>query len=143
MSKLDIACTCGRIRRASRALTRVYDEALAGAGLTTPQFGLLRALGRLGSASVTELAAATGHERSALTRMLRPLADAGFVVIGAGPDQRCRGLALTDAGRAAIKRAEPGWEVAQARVEALLGAKDRATLFALLERVEAIDEVAA
>ena len=140
MSKLDIACACGRIRRASRALTRLYDAALDASGLTTTQFGLLRSVGRLGSASVTELAAATGHERSAITRLLRPLADAGFVIIGAGSDQRSRGIALTDTGRAAIAGAEPGWEAAQARVEAALGAEDRAALFALLERVEAIDD---
>jgi DNA-binding MarR family transcriptional regulator len=141
--KLDIACACGRIRRASRALTRLYDESLADAGLTTTQFGLLRSLGRIGPASVTELAAATGHERSALTRLLRPLVDAGFVADGAGSDQRSRGVALTDAGRAAIARGEPGWARMQARVEAALGVEDRDALFALLERIEAIEPEAA
>ncbi|MFC3712200.1 MarR family winged helix-turn-helix transcriptional regulator [Sphingoaurantiacus capsulatus] len=143
MSKLDIACACGRIRRASRALTRLYDAALDGAGLTTTQFSILRSLARLDGASVTELAAAMGHERSGLTRLLRPLADAGYVQMGSGVDQRSHGLRITDAGRGAIARALPGWEAMQARVETCLGTEDRAALFDLLERIEAIDAKAA
>jgi DNA-binding MarR family transcriptional regulator len=129
-------CACARVRRASRALTRLYDGELAGTGLTVTQFAILRSLTRLGSASVGELAKATGHERSAMTRALRPLADAGFVDIGAGTDRRRRGLCLTAAGRAAMAAAEPGWRAAQARIDASLGATERAQLFALLAKVE-------
>lgn len=129
-------CACARVRRASRALTRLYDGALVEAGITVTQFTILRMLTRLGTASVTELAQATGHERSAMTRALRPLADAGLVDIGAGDDQRSRGLRITDAGRATIARAEPGWRAAQAKIDARLGAGQREQLFALLAQVE-------
>lgn len=132
------ACACSKVRRASRALTRIYDEALAPAGLTTTQFAILRNLTRLGVSSVTVLAQATGHERSAMTRNLRPLVDAGLVSIGAGTDQRSRGVAITNKGHAAIAAAEPGWQAAQARVSAHLGGEDSARLFALLDKVEAL-----
>ena len=130
------ACACSRIRRASRALTRLYDEALATAGLTTTQFAILRTLERLGPSSVTALAQATGHERTAMTRNLRPLEARRCIEIGTGLDPRCRAVSLTDAGRAAIARAEPGWREVQARVEAELGTDDHAQLHALLARVE-------
>ena len=130
-------CACSSLRRASRALTRLYDDALAPAGLTTTQFAILRTLERLGPSSVTALAHATGHERSAMTRNLAPLARAALVEVGAAKDPRSRAVSLTPAGAAAIRRAEPGWEAIQARVEADLGA-DGATLVALLARVEAI-----
>jgi len=133
------ACACARVRRASRALTRLYDGALAEAGLTVTQFTILRMLARLGSASVTELAQATGHERSAMTRALRPLADAGLVTVGAGDDQRSRGLAITDDGHAAIARAEPGWRAAQAAIDNRLAAAERDQLFALLAKVEQLE----
>lgn len=133
---MSSACACSRIRRASRALTRLYDEALAPAGLTTTQFAILRTLERLGPSSVTALAHATGHERSAMTRNLHPLEERHCIAIGAGPDQRSRAVSLTAAGRAAIAQAEPGWHEVQARVEAELGADDHAQLHALLERVE-------
>ena len=129
-------CGCSGLRRASRALTRLYDEALAPAGLTTTQFAILRMLARLGPSSVTALARATGHERSAMTRSLRPLADIGYVTIGDGPDQRTRAASISDAGRKAILRAEPGWREMQARVEAGLGPTEHAHLHALLGRIE-------
>lgn len=130
-------CACSSLRRASRALTRLYDEALAPAGLTTTQFAILRTLERLGPSSVTALAHATGHERSAMTRNLGPLARAALVEGAAAEDSRSRAVSLTATGVAAIRRAEPGWEAVQARVAADLGA-DSATLVALLARVEAI-----
>ncbi len=129
-------CACARVRRASRALTRLYDGALAEAGISVTQFTILRMLARIGAASVTELAQATGHERSAMTRALRPLAGAGLVEIGAGGDQRSRGVRITEAGRATIARAEPGWRAAQAKIDAGLDAAERTQLFALLARVE-------
>ena len=130
-------CACSSLRRASRALTRLYDEALAPAGLTTTQFAILRTLEQLGPSSVTALANATGHERSAMTRNLAPLTRAGLVEIAAGEDPRSRAVALAVAGAAAIRRAEPGWEAVQARVAAELGTGS-AQLAALLARVEAI-----
>jgi DNA-binding MarR family transcriptional regulator len=130
-------CACSGVRRASRALTRLYDEALAPAGLTTTQFAVLRTLERLGPSSVTALAHATGHERSAMTRNLGPLARAKLVEIAPAADPRSRAVSLTADGVAAIRRAEPGWESVQARVAAELG-DDSSRLLALLARVEAI-----
>lgn len=132
-------CACARVRRASRALTRLYDDSLAAAGLTVTQFTILRTLARLHGASVTDLAQATGHERSAMTRALRPLHDAGLVAIGAGTDQRRRGLSITGDGRAAVARAEPGWRAAQAAIDARLDAQERDQLFALLAKVEQLE----
>ena len=130
-------CACSSLRRASRALTRLYDEALASAGLTTTQFAILRTLERLGPSSVTAIAQATGHERSAMTRNLGPLARAALVEVAAANDPRRRAVTLTAAGTATIRRAKPGWEAAQARVEAELGA-DSHQLLELLRRVETI-----
>ena len=130
-------CACSGVRRASRALTRLYDEALAPAGLTTTQFAVLRTLERLGPSSVTALAHATGHERSAMTRNLGPLQRAKLVEIAPAEDPRSRAVSLTAAGVTAIRRAEPGWEAVQARVAAELG-DDSPRLLALLARVEAI-----
>ena len=42
-------CLCGRLRRASRTLTRLYDEALGPVGLTVTQFSILRTLSRAGA----------------------------------------------------------------------------------------------
>ena len=48
------SCTCLRVRKAARTLTRAYDAALAPAGLTIGQFGLLaRLYGRRRAANGT------------------------------------------------------------------------------------------
>ncbi len=71
------ACVCGRLRRATRALTQLYDDAMAPAGLRITQFSLLRTLERQGPLRITELAAHTLLDRTALSRNLEPLARQG------------------------------------------------------------------
>ena len=131
-------CICFRVRRASRALTRVYDEALAPAGLTVTQFSILRNSQRLDAPTVGALADYTGHERSALWRTLQPLAREGLIELEPGSDQRTRRVRVTAAGAAAVKRAEPLWDESQGRVEARLGEDRQRQLVALLKEVESL-----
>ncbi|WBX82357.1 MarR family winged helix-turn-helix transcriptional regulator [Sphingosinicella microcystinivorans] len=126
-------CVCTRLRRAARAANTLYDAALAPAGLTTPQFALLRTLARTGACSLTAFGAATGHDRTTLNRTVGALEREGLVQSCAGDDKRRRMVSLTDAGRAAIDRASPLWERAQAEMARQV---DTETLFALLDRVE-------
>lgn len=126
-------CVCTRLRRAARAANTLYDAALQPAGLTTPQFALLRTLARTGACSLTAFGAATGHDRTTLNRTVGALEREGLVQSCAGDDKRRRMISLTDAGRAAIDRASPLWERAQAEMARQV---DTETLFALLDRVE-------
>lgn len=126
-------CVCTRLRRAARAANTLYDAALAPAGLTTPQFALLRTLARTGACSLTAFGAATGHDRTTLNRTVGALEREGFVQSCAGTDKRQRMVSLTDTGRAAIDRATPLWEQAQAEMAQQI---DTGALFALLDRVE-------
>jgi DNA-binding MarR family transcriptional regulator len=129
-------CTCAKVRRAARVLSRIYDEALAPAGLRVTQLSLLWSVQQLGEPRMSELADATGHERSTLTRTLRVLEQEGLVTLAGGDDLRTRRVAVTSRGSAAIERALPYWKGAQQRVGAGLGAERRAALFALLDDVE-------
>src|SRR4249919_2845813 len=94
-SPVSPACTCGRLRRAARALTQLYDDAMAPAGLRVTQFSLLRTLARRGSTRITELAAAVLLDRTALSRNLDPLAARGLVAIVPGRDARTREVEIT------------------------------------------------
>src|SRR3954449_2175081 len=80
------ACTCGRLRRATRALTQLYDDLLAPAGLRLTQFSLLRTLVREGTVRITDLAAAQLLDRTALSRNLDPLVEQGLIEIVQGRD---------------------------------------------------------
>lgn len=132
---VDSPCVCGRLRRTSRALTRLYDEALAPAGMTVTQFSVLRTLSRLDRPSLAELAEATAHEKSALWRILRPLLRQGWVAADAPAGARAQRLSLTPAGHERLASALPMWRVAQGRVSETLGPRE-AALIALLKDIE-------
>ncbi len=81
-----VACYCVNVRRAALALTARYDEALAPHGLKVTQFSLLHAVKRRGHPNLTELAEATGLDRSTLGRNLRGLEALGLVALSPGQD---------------------------------------------------------
>jgi len=131
-------CACGRLRRATRALTQLYDGAMAPAGLRITQFSLLRTLSRAGSMRISELAAAQLLDRTALSRNLDPLVDRGLVKIAPGHDARTREVVLTRAGKAALGAAMPYWERAQKQVARRLGGAKLDALIATLGDIEAL-----
>ena len=109
-------CACFNVRKAARALTALYDRALAPAGLRATQGTLLVALARAGDIPVTRLAGILGMDRTTLTRNLEPLERARLVAIRPGPDRRVKLASITEAGRKALARAMPLWREAQRQV---------------------------
>jgi DNA-binding MarR family transcriptional regulator len=132
------ACACGRLRRATRALTQLYDDAMAPAGLRITQFSLLRTLARDGPLRISDLAARQLLDRTALSRNLDPLVLQGYVEVAQGSDARTREAAITRKGRATLAAAEPHWQRAQAGVAERLGAKRLDTLIEMLGELEAL-----
>ncbi len=133
---IDTPCVCARVRRAARAMTQLYDAALAPAGLTVAQFSLMRSIGRLAEPNIAALAAATGLDRSTLGRNLRLLAAAGFVRIEEGNDRRMRMVGVTEEGERVIAQAVPIWTRVQSEVVDHLREEGRDRLFALLTELE-------
>lgn len=132
----DPSCACSRLRRASRAITQLYDDALAASGLRTTQFAVLRTLARHDAMTIGALASAMLLDRTALSRNLDPLASRGLVAITPGTDQRTRQLGLTPAGRKALADAEPQWARVQRDVARRIGKPRLEQLYALLGDLE-------
>ena len=109
-------CTCFNLRKAVRAVTQMYDEALKPSGLRTTQFSLLSVVGRKGPIGISELAQALGMDRTTLTRNLKPLTDKGLVDVISSTDRRQRPVALTSAGEEALAQALPLWRGIQLRM---------------------------
>ena len=128
-------CICGRLRRTSRALTRLYDEALAPMGLTVTQFSVMRTLSRLERPTLVELAEATAHEKSALWRTLQPLVKKGWIDAASEKGVRGQRMSVTPEGLKKLNDALPHWRAAQAKVSETLGDRE-AALIALLKEVE-------
>jgi DNA-binding MarR family transcriptional regulator len=136
---LRSACTCGRLRRASRALTRYYDAALEATGLRVTQYSLLSTLARSGPTRITDFAESALVERTAIGRMLETLADRGYVAIRPGNDDaRTREAAITREGRAALAAARSAWKRAQEEVERRIGRARLDTLIGTLAELESL-----
>lgn len=133
-----LACACTRVRRLDRALTQLYDDALAPSGLRVTQYALLSKLAALGPVPLTRIADELAVERTTLTRNLAPLQRDGLVRVAPGPDRRTRLADLTDLGRAALEQARPCWHEAQGRLAAGLGRHRLDALLAELADVEAL-----
>lgn len=109
------ACACMALRRAARAVTRVYDHRLTPKGMTTTQYAILGTLAEKGDMPLTELAEHLGMDRTTLYRTLAPIEHAGLVFILSGRG-RAKSAHLTDAGRTARDGAKSEWAAAQERV---------------------------
>jgi DNA-binding MarR family transcriptional regulator len=131
--KRQTACVCVNLRRATRALTQLYDSALADAGIKVTQFSLLRAVERNEPAAITTLAEDLDLDRTTLARNLLPLRRDRLVTLTAGDDLRVTEVRLTAKGRKAIAAALPLWQQVQGEIAERLGAG----------RVEQMREIAA
>jgi DNA-binding MarR family transcriptional regulator len=122
LEPLDV-CACSNLRKATRAITQLYDEALRPAGLRATQLSLLTACGNLEPVTVGYLAHAVVMDRTTLARDLKPLEREGLIKIATGQDQRERRITLTARGHRALARAFPLWEKAQADVVQGIGSE--------------------
>ncbi|MBT8767198.1 MarR family winged helix-turn-helix transcriptional regulator [Metapseudomonas boanensis] len=136
---LPTQCLCTKLRRATRNVNRLYDEALASIGLNAAQYSLLKNLSRLDQPSITSLAEAMGLDRSTLGRNLRVLEAKGLVLLEGGEDQRNRLVSLTVTGRDVLTQALVAWEHVQAQLAQRIGAEKRTALMALLDDLEHLD----
>ena len=117
-------CLCFRARRASRALTRIYDAALRPVGLQATQLTLLNAvaLSEAEGRPMSEVAEFLGMDPTTLSRNIRPLEAAGLIRLEGTPgDARVRLARITPRGGRLIARALPLWRRAHGRILAALG----------------------
>lgn len=114
---------CASFRRASRALTQLYEEALRPLGLRATQFTILQALSQTGEISQGELGRVLAIDSTTLTRTLRIMVREGWIADRRGQDRRERLLRLAKEGRHQFNRALPLWEKAQVHLRHQLGDK--------------------
>jgi DNA-binding MarR family transcriptional regulator len=117
----DLPCACQSLRRATRVVTRIYDQELAKAGIEITQFGLLTALDLIGEANQKSLSAGFAMDSTTLTRTLGLLLNQGWVRVRRGNDRRERLFSLTGAGKRQLAAAQPCWQSAEQRLRQKLG----------------------
>ena len=129
MKLTSLPCLCASFRRASRALTQLYDADLRPTGLRVTQFTVLQALSLAGEISQKELGGLLAMDSTTLTRTLGLLAKEGWIAERRGADRRERRLRLSSAGRRRLDRATPVWQGVQRRLESRFGTRRWQELF--------------
>lgn len=118
---LSSPCFCANLRRASRAVTRVYEEEFRSTGFTgATQYHVLGAVRRSGAVRQRDLGTLLDLDETTVTRTLKPIFEKGWLEHEEGRDRREKWITLTTAGRQQFERARPAWERAQARIKQAL-----------------------
>ena len=126
-------CSNFKLRQLQRRVGQHYDLELAKSGLKTTQYSLLSHVVKLGPIRPGDLALAMTMDASTLTRNLRPLIQAGWVVLGAGADGRSRLIQITEAGRVKRAEARQHWLAAQLGLNQRLGTARVLALHTLID----------
>jgi DNA-binding MarR family transcriptional regulator len=128
-------CLCDSLRQATRAVTRMYDDALRPVKLRITQYTVLSCLVAMGEARVRDLSASLLIEETTLTRSLKPLQENGWIQSRSGDDRRERYVSVTPAGRQLLAKATPLWNRAQAALRTRISQSGWDELFRALPRV--------
>src|SRR5271169_6965677 len=108
-----LPCLCASLRRASRALTQLYEEALRPLGLRASQFTILQVLSLAGEMTQGEMGQFLAMDSTTLTRTLIIMSREGWITRRRGEDRREWRIRLSKEGEAQFKTALPHWQRAQ------------------------------
>ena len=120
-NELLAECACFDLRKAMRAVSRMYDDFLRDAGINVTQFSLLRLIRTEKEISVSTLSRYMVMDRTSITRALAPLGRNGLINSRTGPDKRIRIVSLTKRGDKLVADAEPRWGQAQKALMEAIG----------------------
>jgi len=129
-------CIASRVRRMSRIVTRVYDDALRGLGITASQYTLLAQLANQDGITAVEIGYSLDIEKSTLSRNLKRLLALGLIDMDPPAGRRGRGLHLTAQGQTTLQAAYPIWQGAQQRTKSVMGENTCELLDGLLAHAE-------
>ena len=139
--QFESPCVSFNLRKCSHIVGRIYEREMHDAPVHGPLFGILIAVRKRGSVSITALAKDMGLDRTTLTRNLRPLEEQGFIRIAPLSANR-KEVTLLEKGEVALERSLASWRNAQTKVLRELGEdrwermrKDLAAVMALDERI--------
>ncbi|MEU1371849.1 MarR family winged helix-turn-helix transcriptional regulator [Streptomyces sp. NPDC005803] len=124
-------CNVTAVRKASRRLTQLYDEALRPVGLRSTQYSILAELAENAGnpPTVRQLADSLIMDRSALGHALRPLVRDELLALEKGPaDRRSRLITVTPKGRDLFRQAQLSWQEIQDRIAGVLGEEQAESL---------------
>lgn len=122
-------CACLNLRKVTRSVTQIYDDALRSVNLRSGQYSILIALNAHDPCTIHQLSEIICVDRTSLSRNLKPLERRGLIEIKPGRhDKRTRMLNLTEKGIDKLHEAYPLWDEAQKEVTKIIGDDELMTL---------------
>jgi DNA-binding MarR family transcriptional regulator len=128
-------CACAALRKASRAVTQLYDLVLAPTGLKATQFLMLKTIFEAGEIAQCDFAREHTVAIETLSRRFSSLRKKGLVELRIGTHHGERIYHLTPLGRKRFEDAVPYWLLAQRRLRKTLGESDWKVLQSIPNRV--------
>jgi len=107
------SCASFNFRRAARAMTALFDQALRGSGIRSTQFSILTAVAKAQPVSIGKVSETLVMDSTTLTRNLQLLRKQGLVTVSPRGSMRQRFVSLTAEGEKALARAVPLWREIQ------------------------------
>lgn len=129
------SCICFNLRKTSRTITKIYDEALRVVNLRVTQFSILAFVYYYKNITITLLSNELAMDRTTLTRNLKPLERGKFIDIRKQEDPRYKTISLTSKGKEIFQNALPVWSQVQANVVQRIGLADADHLISELNRI--------
>jgi DNA-binding MarR family transcriptional regulator len=129
---------CASLRRASRALTQLYEDALRPLGLRATQFTVLQALSLAGEVTQGVLGQILAMDSTTLTRALDIMERRGWIAKRRGDDRREWRIRLSKRGETQLQRALPAWRSVQQQLHTQLGNEVWENLFTVTNNVTAM-----
>jgi len=128
-------CAALNFRRTARAVTRLYDLALAPSGIRATQMAILTAIAKFQPVSISRIGEILILDQTTLTRSLRLLQKQRLLEVSRRSARRQRFVTLTDSGVKALAIAVPLWRKVQEKFLAEMGGDTWPRLRNELERL--------
>jgi len=135
-------CVCFQLRKASRAITKLYDAALQPSGIRSTQFALLVAVAKKTPISISALGDLLVIDATTLSRSLRKLEQTGYIKMIEGEDGRERLVRITTKGWAVLQESLPYWKKIQTEVVSALAKPDWNEIQKSLNRLKEVAQTA-
>jgi DNA-binding MarR family transcriptional regulator len=135
-AEASLSCVGYRVRRLSRVVSAIYDEAFGPLKLKISQFGILMMLTRRGPSTAADLCRLVNMEKSTASRNLQRMRRRGWISAaqdGSGPAQK---ISLTPQGAQVLQKAVPLWRRAQEEAARRLGADGMKALEVVVTRMQ-------
>ena len=125
LSRYEIAkcteCTGFNLKKATRVIQNLFDEAFKPVGLEGTQYTVLAHIFVHGPISLSKVAELMHVDRTTLARNLVPLERKRLIEIKSGSDRRAKIINITDKGKEVLAKALPVWKKTQESIKDKLG----------------------